>query len=451
MQNKETYLDTVCSEIKFRAARKVLRQELEDHIEDRKSELAKSGAPDAESAAIKAMGDAKETGKALNAIHKPRTEWGVIICVLLLSAAGIAAAYAGTGYPYDDYGQGLWPYIQSFLPLFLSLGICLMIGMVLVNYTMLFRLRHVFLGIAFLAVAVYALYFTITSFTPPYRSNAYWLSYLTVFSLPFFILGAAGCINRNKDTGIKGTIRTTILGVVSAFAISLFSPEFSLLFALSYVVMMFANTYNSTRQKRWRHFTIATGIIAGILVPYLIFALTYTGTSNGTEINNIFTVSRYSYQMIQNTLQSANFIGASPQLIQSQELSSYGSSTAYIITTVISAYGWLAAAAIVLAFLALFAFMIRRSLKIADPFGRLLASGITSLFFVRFAISILSGTIFPNGLYYVLPFLGCGSSLYLVDALLMGVFLSVWRRSSFMTTNTPYVLKKKRAAIKAES
>ena len=163
-------------------------------------------------------------------------------------------------------------------------------------------------------------------------------------------------------------------------------------------------------------------------MPYLIFALTYTGTSDGTETNNIFTVSRYSYQMIQNTLKSANFVGAAPQLIQSQEWSSYGSSTAYLITAVIGAYGWLAAAAIVLAFLALFTLMIRRSLKIADPFGRLLASGITSLFFIRFAISMLSGTVFPNGLYYVLPFLSCGSSLYLVDALLMGVFLSVWRR-----------------------
>jgi len=146
--------------------------------------------------------------------------------------------------------------------------------------------------------------------------------------------------------------------------------------------------------------------------------------------------------MVQDTLKIANFVGASPQLFQSQEWSSYGSTTAYIITAVIGAYGWIAAAAIVLAFLALFAFMIRRSLKIADPFGRLLASGITSLFFVRFAISILSGTIFPNGLYYVLPFLGCGSSLYLVDVLLMGIFLSVWRRSSFMTKDTVRVLKR---------
>jgi len=211
MPNKEEYLNTVCGEIKFRAAQKVLRQELEDHIEDRKIELEKNGAPDAEATAIKAMGDAAETGKALNAIHRPRTEWGIIICILLLSAAGIAAVYAGPSHPYDSYGQGLWPYIQSSMPIYLSLGICLMIGMVLFNYSMLFRLRHIFLGIAFLAVAVYTLYFTITSLTPPYHSNAYWLSYLTTFSLPFFTLGAAGCINRNKDTGMKGTIRATIL------------------------------------------------------------------------------------------------------------------------------------------------------------------------------------------------------------------------------------------------
>ena len=71
------------------AARKYLRQELNAHIDDKVAELEADGTVGAEAAAIRAMGDPVETGHALNAIHRPRVEWGVIICVLLLSAAGL--------------------------------------------------------------------------------------------------------------------------------------------------------------------------------------------------------------------------------------------------------------------------------------------------------------------------------------------------------------------------
>lgn len=48
MQDRNEYLDTVCSQIRFQAARKSLRGELETHIDDKTEELWEQGEKEAE-------------------------------------------------------------------------------------------------------------------------------------------------------------------------------------------------------------------------------------------------------------------------------------------------------------------------------------------------------------------------------------------------------------------
>lgn len=98
MPDKQEYLDKVTQEIRFKAARKVLRRELESHIADKADELERQGVSGAEEQAVAAMGDAVQTGKALNALHRPRTEWRVLVCLLLLSVAGVFISFMVTKY-----------------------------------------------------------------------------------------------------------------------------------------------------------------------------------------------------------------------------------------------------------------------------------------------------------------------------------------------------------------
>ncbi len=55
MSKRDDYLSEVCREVRFRAARKYVRQELSAHIDDKRAQLQASGAADAEAETVKAM------------------------------------------------------------------------------------------------------------------------------------------------------------------------------------------------------------------------------------------------------------------------------------------------------------------------------------------------------------------------------------------------------------
>ena len=150
MSKCDDYLNEVCREVRFRAARKYVKQELSAHIDDNRSQLEQSGAADAEVEAVKAMGDAVQTGQALNAIHRPRVEWGVIACVILLCAAGIAVSlfsYNG-GYRSELLEQIIGT----------TLGLGLMTALMFVDYQVIVRLRHIFFALGLLTVFVFLLF-----------------------------------------------------------------------------------------------------------------------------------------------------------------------------------------------------------------------------------------------------------------------------------------------------
>ena len=80
-------------------------------------------------------------------------------------------------------------------------------------------------------------------------------------------------------------------------------------------------------------------------------------------------------------------------------------------------------------------------------YGRLLAVGISAFFTARVVLLIMTNLGLINGAFS-LPFLSFGRFEYLEDAVLMGIFLSVWRRSSYMKDETKEtVLIKKQAPL----
>lgn len=195
MSSREEYLSSVCREVRFRAARKYVKQELSDHIDDKRAYLEQSGAADAEAEAVNAMGDPVQTGRALNAIHRPRVEWGVIACVLGLTVAGAAALFVGTTYGihFDERVSLYW----SNLPWRLMIR-CLVVMAVLifVNYTWIRKLRHICFGAALAYIAAYIVMYLIHGFD--FLGDPGWLGQSAVIIVPglLFMAGMAGVLQR---------------------------------------------------------------------------------------------------------------------------------------------------------------------------------------------------------------------------------------------------------------
>lgn len=106
MQIKE-FLDNVCERIKYKPIRVEIREELENHIEEKKEMYIEYGLEEkqAEERAVEQMGNAEEIGKKLDKIHKPRLDWKTLLFVLVLVIIGIIVYYLRQKY-YDTSWLG---------------------------------------------------------------------------------------------------------------------------------------------------------------------------------------------------------------------------------------------------------------------------------------------------------------------------------------------------------
>lgn len=84
--NTKEFLDNVCSNIKYQPASNQIKEELRTHIDEVKEEKIEEGysEKEAEELAVDQMGNAKEIGKKLNKIHRPKLDWGTLILVIVL-------------------------------------------------------------------------------------------------------------------------------------------------------------------------------------------------------------------------------------------------------------------------------------------------------------------------------------------------------------------------------
>ena len=89
-ETTRAYLEVVREEIRWKRARPVLIQELERHLEDQKEAFLKEGKSpeEAERLAIQDMGDPVIVGAELDAVHRPRPQWGLLGLTIALAAAG---------------------------------------------------------------------------------------------------------------------------------------------------------------------------------------------------------------------------------------------------------------------------------------------------------------------------------------------------------------------------
>ena len=423
MNKRDEYLNSVCQEVRFKAARKYLKAELSTHIDDKTAELKQSGVADAETAAIKDMGDPVQTGRALNAVHRPRVEWGVIICVLVLSAAGLFTwQFGNTSGPGSDGTYWFWQSFSSYLrPIVFSL--VLMAAVIFIDYAWLAKLRYVFFGAGFLYITVYIVLESID----PYGivgPGLFGPTAASVIPPMLFILGMAGFVNHHKRWNAGNIALLLGLSIISIFAMRLMSALYAIWLTVVYCALAVTALASSPLDKtrRWLSITGTVLVLSAVLALGLeLMSSGYHAILETTGVNGV-----------QRMLSSSQLIGPSPVFADSGSAVLDASSTGYVLTLAIGAYGWLFGIGVIAVFGGMLALMFIRSLKTEHLFGRLLSVGVSAYFTIRFVLFVLMNLGLLQGLSVHLPFVSFGDFNHLTDALLTGVFLSVWRRSSFM-------------------
>lgn len=119
-ETMEAYLAVVLEQIRWKRARPALARELERHLTDQRDAFIKEGKPaeEAERMAVADMGDPVEVGAALDAVHRPRPQWGLLAWTLALAAACTALRLVLTaGWHYEGESP-----LRALLALLLGTG-----------------------------------------------------------------------------------------------------------------------------------------------------------------------------------------------------------------------------------------------------------------------------------------------------------------------------------------
>lgn len=86
----QAYLEAVQEQIRWKRARPVLVRELERHLEDQRDDFLNEGKSpeEAERLAIQDMGDPVTVGTELDAVHRPKPQWGLLGLTIVLALTG---------------------------------------------------------------------------------------------------------------------------------------------------------------------------------------------------------------------------------------------------------------------------------------------------------------------------------------------------------------------------
>ena len=151
--NKEEYIKTLTDQIRCKMARPEVAREIEDHIEDQTRAFMSEGMnrQEAESAALKDMGNPVDAGVELDKVHRPAMPWGMIVLIIVLSVAGYVFQYILNSRNIEAGGDGFFASHRQIW--FTVFGILVMIAVCFADYTRIAaRARELMIGITVLIV-----------------------------------------------------------------------------------------------------------------------------------------------------------------------------------------------------------------------------------------------------------------------------------------------------------
>lgn len=132
------YLTAVGAQIRWQRAREPLLRELSDHITDQAADYQADGLEEtaALDRAVAEMGDPETVGRDLDRLHRPKNRWGLALAVLLLALAGLFLQFM----IYQINGQGVFD-VYARQAVWVPIALALLCGVWFSDCTLLLRRR----------------------------------------------------------------------------------------------------------------------------------------------------------------------------------------------------------------------------------------------------------------------------------------------------------------------
>ncbi|WP_160725644.1 FtsW/RodA/SpoVE family cell cycle protein [Bacillus sp. USDA818B3_A] len=419
---KEHFLAEVLQYIKSREAKKVVYKELSYHLKMSKLELVTRGynENEAEEKAIKKMGSPKEIGTHFNKLYRPKFDWKLFGLFIIIILIGILP----TLNVQDRYSENL--FLKQMI--YIAVGIIVAISVMLVDYRKMMRFGWFFLIAAISLLLVLNLFpnLVINGVSYIYVING--VPYIHIFGftisgsslLPLFLIFWAYYFSKVKPKlfVIIGVYLLTVL-------LFLGLPSFSVVFIYSILVLALFCCSSISKKVIYTTIGVYSGVVLTFFTIYWFTVESYLKIRLLAFFNpDDYPINEgFAYLVLKDLLSGGGWFG-------NQEPPKYiGIITPDMaFANITYFYGWILSG-FLFAVLSLLLFrLIVVSTQIKDRFGKQLILGVCSLLSIQFVYNIGMVLGFLPILSMSLPFISYGLTPTVLNSLLIGIVLSVYRR-----------------------
>lgn len=414
----EEYLAALTAQIRCEKARRVVAEELKQHIEDQKDAFLAEGMgeQEAEEAAVREMGDPVEAGVALDRVHRPKMAWGMIILIGVLSLAGFAMRYL----LQQNFSEG------SFLPgsvirnlAYVLIGFCVMLGVCMIDYSRIgYRAKE-------LSVLLFAgLFVGLQCFGLQINGARSWI-YLMGISVNvrmlvlLFVPLYGAVLYHFRGEGYRAVgkgILWMLPGLITA--VRLPNLKTSLLLFFIFLLLLSVAVYKEWfRIDRKRTLGVLWGSVLVLYAAGIFWIMRF-----GAEYQKI------RLKVYMGILETDSYTAQRwEQIEQIQAGELVTNSGDYVLAYVMNYYGILAGILIAGMLAVLFIRLLHHSLRQKNQLGFLMGAGCSVVLLAQLVFYVLDnlGIIPGAGIYC--PFLSYGGTGCIVTYILLGLLLSIYR------------------------
>jgi len=413
------YAKSVCAQIRWKKARAVVAEEIENHLVDQRDAYIADGAEEAAAteAAIAQMGDPVAVGTQMDRLHRPRPQWAMLALAAVFVCMGIAHTV------YLNWGSGYRLMLDLFL--FQTFGLAVMAGAYFMDFSWLGRYpRILFILLMAFFTAAFALRET--------EGILWHFSELVLLLLP---LGFAGLVYSLKK---RGSIAILICeAVFLAPVLLLFIVEEQwlrsacvLYIACAMVTLCVAVSRGWFRvKKRTGYLLVLLPIVVTILTALVIMSLNgrlerIWGTFHLPYKNDDSYGWEGYFTTTQAVLAGSKFIGHGVM----PDGSYFSPGGGFILTELAYNYGWISVIPILGLLLSFIILGFRRCFRQKSVLGLLVSVSVM----VMLTMQTICALLLDFGIYLFtglsLPFIVSPWSMeYFADMALTGIMLSVFR------------------------
>ena len=452
----EEYLTEIKNQIRDKKAREFASDELKAHIEDRAEGLQKKGMDhDSEVLqAVKEMGDPVSVGVNLDRIHRPHLEWKFFLYVIYISILSVGvlgvlfAAMPRESVIGNQFAEGLL--LKHTIGVLF--GLVMMIIVYRLDYTILAGKSRLIAAVLLISLAVLIFIFGVSINGAKrwirilgivFQTHALYLLYLPIF---------AGILYDYRNKGAGALFKIFLWMIAPAFLQSLYDAGWMpfvifMLFSESILFMIALNKNWYRVNKRKVFIGMGIGFIA--VITYFFGSMTadyqkariqawlsHWGLNFGSIDGNTIRDMNYNNTCLDNIFLRSNFIGKSDSAIEAVQLTPEAS-VDYILASIAATCGKLTVAVIMISLIILAVYVFRISVKQKNSLGSIVGCSCG----IVIAVQAVSNILIVTGLFPLmgttLPFFSLGITNIIIDYILLGLVLSIYRYQDIRVEKEP--------------